>query len=113
MKDIATFNTTTPSWDIITDPSLTDVYPQLRWGTDGLSQGGSVWVIGNSEVSLAYNLGILTDTYTYKGSNYNLSDLWDASSIFGANYSSWIYGTDYSFIYGGEQCNRICKCRNI
>jgi hypothetical protein len=37
---------TTATWDIVEDSSLSQVYPQLRWATSGLSAGNSVWVIG-------------------------------------------------------------------
>ena len=46
MKTIALYSGTTPAWDIVTDPSLTNVYPQLRWATNGLASGESIWVIG-------------------------------------------------------------------
>jgi len=102
MKAIALFSGTTPAWEIVTDSSLSNVYPQLRWATSGLSAGTSVWVIGSSEVSLSYNFSTLAGTYTYKGSAYSLADYWSAESIFGSTYSSWIAGTDYDFVYNAN-----------
>lgn len=44
LKDLATYSNA--SWNIVNDPSLSNVYPKLRWATTGLSAGESVWVIG-------------------------------------------------------------------
>ncbi|WP_294918386.1 filamentous hemagglutinin N-terminal domain-containing protein, partial [Sulfuricurvum sp. PD_MW2] len=48
MKSLATFNSTTPAWDIVEDSSLSNGYPQLRWTKSGLNAGTSVWVIGGA-----------------------------------------------------------------
>ena len=99
MQDIATYS----AWgsDIVIDPSLgLTSYPQLRVLTSGLNAGTSVWVIGG--VVLSYNLSTISSGYTYSGLSQSLSSLWSASDIFGSTYSSWIAGTDYSFIYGGN-----------
>ena len=46
MQKLATFSV----WgsDIVGDASLSNVYPQLRWATSGLSAGNSIWVIGSA-----------------------------------------------------------------
>lgn len=46
MKKLNTFSTWGNS--IVGDNSLSDVYPQLRWATTGLSNGTSIWVIAPS-----------------------------------------------------------------
>ena len=49
MKALATYplgdGVEIPGWDIVEDSSLSNVYPQLRWATNGLGGGESVWVI--------------------------------------------------------------------
>jgi hypothetical protein len=45
MKTITVFSGTSPAWDVVTDSSLSSVYPQLRWATTGLTAGSSVWVV--------------------------------------------------------------------
>lgn len=64
MKTLATYPLSegeVEAWDIIKDPSLTDVYPQLRWATDGLGNGISVWVIGKTGLTYVVTGG--TKTY--------------------------------------------------
>ncbi len=52
---------------------------------------------------IVYTLSDITRTYT--GSPIYLTDLWSASSIFGASYSSWVLGTDYRFRYFNPSSN--------
>ncbi|MEK8086876.1 filamentous hemagglutinin N-terminal domain-containing protein, partial [Aquabacterium sp. A3] len=72
-------------------------YPTLNF-----SGTGSTWVSGSLSTPITYTLNALTGTYTYKASAFNLSDLWSSSSIFGADYSSWVAGTDYTFSQDGN-----------
>jgi hypothetical protein len=60
MKTLATFNGSA-AWDIVNDASLSDVYPQLRWATSGLSAGSSIWVVGRGMVN--YSVAGGTQTY--------------------------------------------------
>ncbi|MDP3586946.1 MAG: filamentous hemagglutinin N-terminal domain-containing protein, partial [Sulfuricurvum sp.] len=74
-------------------------------GSDGTyptfsANGG--WHMGAEDIALNYALSDITSGYIYNGSSYDLSSLWGASTIFGSGYSSWVYGTDYTFIYGGN-----------
>jgi The GLUG motif len=57
MKDISLFNGTTPAWDIVSDSSLSNVYPQLRWATNGLGAGTSIWAIGKGQVTYSVTGG--------------------------------------------------------
>jgi hypothetical protein len=101
MKDIATF----AAWgnaNIVQDASLSDVRPQLRWATSGLTAGASIWVIGApSLTTLSYTLGNLggTGSLAYTGNNYLLSSYWTSSSIFGDSNSGLTLGSDYQFVY--------------
>jgi filamentous hemagglutinin family protein len=60
MQSMATFSSTSPAWNIVADSSLSSVYPQLRWATNGLGAGTSVWVMAQSPV-----------TYTITGGSRN------------------------------------------
>lgn len=102
MQDIATFSGTSPAWNVVTDASLTSVYPQLRWATTGLAAGSSVWVMGATSTPVTYTLSNITTGYTYNGSAQSLSSLWAPTDIFGSTYSTWVPGTDYTFQYGGN-----------
>jgi len=90
------------SWgsEIVEDNNLSSTYPVLRWTNDSLTAGSSIWVISPSDIGLNYNLS--DQTFVYDGSNHLLSSLWSASSIFGSNYSSWVLGTDYDFVYNSN-----------
>jgi filamentous hemagglutinin family protein len=94
MHDIATF--ADAGWDIATQDN-TYPYPSLTMGN-----GATVWTIPIASVSLSYTLSDILSGYTYNGTSTLLSSLWSASTIFGADYSSWVAGTDYNFIYGGN-----------
>ncbi|MEC5218852.1 filamentous hemagglutinin family protein [Actimicrobium sp. GrIS 1.19] len=61
MKMFATFGGTSPAWNIVVDPTLSNVYPQLRWATTGLNPGSSIWVIGRELVT--YTVAGGTKTY--------------------------------------------------
>ena len=80
------------------------------------SVSGSVYVGGlvgyndGGTIKLKYTLSDLIRTY--QGSDYTLSDLWSASSIFGNSYSSWTAGTDYSFSYGGSTLSSFINAGN-
>lgn len=74
LKNIGTLLGTTPSWDIVADSSLSNVYPQLRWVTNGLSSGSSVWVIGKGNVNYSvsggttnYGIGFTLPTPSFTG----------------------------------------------
>lgn len=100
LKKSATFT----GWDIVEDSSIAvgSAYPQLRWKATGVGAGSSVWVIGPSGTPVTYTFDALSGTYTYNGNPYSLTNLWSASSLFGATYSSWALGTDYNFKQGGS-----------
>jgi filamentous hemagglutinin family protein len=72
-------------------------------GSDGSyptfsTTGESVWQM-IPPIYLNYNLLAVSSEYTYDGNEVTLSSLWNASTIFGADYISWVLGTDYNFIY--------------
>jgi filamentous hemagglutinin family protein len=52
-------------------------------------------------VSLAYTLGPAGGSRTYRGTPYELASLWSAADIFGASYSGWVPGNDYTFVFNG------------
>ena len=99
LGDIATFQAA--GWNIAVNSSLvTSQAPKLGWSVNGAT---TTWAIaGPSVIDLAFTLSPLGGTYTYKGSNYVLGDLWSSNAIFGSSYSSWVLGTDYTFQYGGN-----------
>ena len=102
MKELLTFDATnSANWNIVSDASLSNVYPKLRWATTGLSAGSSVWVIA-PPVTVTYTLAALSGPYIYNGSSYLLNSLWNSTSLFGSNYSSWLAGTDYTFQHSGS-----------
>jgi len=72
-------------WDIVTGTSET---PTLSMG------GAHVWTMLPETV----NYTLSDKSNTYKGAAYTLSDLWNASSLFGASHSTWVLGTDYKFL---------------
>ncbi|WP_423187402.1 YDG domain-containing protein [Alishewanella sp. d11] len=88
---------TSPPWDLTGEDG---VYPTLTFGS-GVN-GAFIWQMSSSITQLLFTLSPLTGTYVYKGSAFELSDLWSAESIFGSQYSSWIAGQDYQFIYNNE-----------
>jgi hypothetical protein len=100
LKKSATFT----GWDIVEDSSIAvgSAYPQIRWKATGVGAGSSVWVIGPSGTPVTYTFDALSGTYTYNGNAYSLTNLWSATSLFGATYSSWALGTDYNFKQGGS-----------
>ncbi|MDN3546264.1 MBG domain-containing protein [Kinneretia asaccharophila] len=53
-------------------------------------------------VSLAYTLGPAGGSRTYRGTPYELASLWSAADIFGASYSAWVPGNDYTFVFNGS-----------
>ena len=60
-----------------------------------LSMGGTyIWTMLPETVS--YSLSNVSDIY--QGTAYILSSLWDTNSLFGASHSSWVLGTDYTFL---------------
>jgi hypothetical protein len=61
LKSLLIMQNSNTNWNIVGDDSLSNVYPQLRWATDGLSAGSSVWVIG--KVGLNYVVSGGTKTY--------------------------------------------------
>jgi filamentous hemagglutinin family protein len=65
-----------------------------------------------SAISLSYTLSDILSGYTYNGTSYSLNTLWSASTIFGADYSSWVAGTDYAFIYGGNTVTGFANAGN-
>lgn len=77
-----------------------------QWSIDASVNGGTPYLKYTPKVSsiinLTYNLSDILSGYTYNGSEIGLGTLWNSTSIFGSSYSSWVYGTDYSFIYGGN-----------
>jgi filamentous hemagglutinin family protein len=72
-------------WDVGVGDSLT---PSLSMG------GTHIWMIAPE--SLSYTLSNVSNTY--KGTAYNLTDLWNAEAIFGTGFSGWALGTDYRFL---------------
>ncbi|WP_028855995.1 YDG domain-containing protein [Psychrilyobacter atlanticus] len=60
-----------------------------------------------SDIDINYVLGNLTETY--KGSEYYLSDYYTNESIFGSEYSDWVLGTDYNFMYDGNLLTSITE----
>ena len=97
MNDIALYQNA--GWNIASNSELSgdNFYPRLTMGASG-----PVWHIKPAVLSLSYTLGTLSGNYVYSGGAYALGDLWSSSSIFGANYSSWVAGTDYSFQFNGS-----------
>ncbi len=95
LKNYSTFHDA--GWDIVLDNTLSSSPPVLVGYTPGY-----IWRIKSTDVILTYTLSSLSGTYVYNGSEYLLSDLWSASTIFGSTYSSWIAGTDYNFTYSGS-----------
>ncbi len=83
LKKISTFENA--GWNVGTGTSET---PSLSMG------GAYIWTMLPETVS--YTLSDISNTY--KGAAYTLSDLWNASTLFGASFSSWIAGTDYKFL---------------
>jgi filamentous hemagglutinin family protein len=73
-------------------------YTASKW----YESGSSAITLQGFSTPLTYTLSNITSGYTYDGNAVSLSSLWSASSIFGAGYSSWVAGTDYSFSYGGN-----------
>ena len=88
------------------------------WNTSGalpsLKQSIAIPIYGNpvegtsdpaavpDTTSLTYTLAPLAGSYQYRGSAYQLSNLWSSSSIFGSSYASWVASTDYSFTYSSN-----------
>ncbi|MDD2231115.1 MAG: GLUG motif-containing protein, partial [Candidatus Cloacimonetes bacterium] len=83
LQQLSTFRDA--GWDIAVGTSAT---PSLSMG------GTHIWMIAPETVN--YTLSDITNTY--KGDAYTLSDLWSASTLFGASHSSWVFGTDYNFL---------------
>ena len=83
LKKFSTFDNA--GWDVGVGASETPV----------LSMGGShIWMMAPE--SLNYSLADKSETY--KGAAYTLTDLWNATAIFGAGFSGWVFGTDYRFL---------------
>ena len=61
-----------------------------------------VFATTQNTISLTYTLNALVDSYTYNGMGFDLANLWSATTIFGADYSTWLAGTDYTFSFGGN-----------
>ena len=98
LANLATFQTA--GWDIAQNNSVPTGAPRLGWTVNGAT---TKWVIGApSIIDLIYTLSPLSGTYTYKGTDYVLGDLWSSSDIFGGSYSGWTLGTDYTFSSGGS-----------
>ncbi|ALT78327.1 MBG domain-containing protein [Paucibacter sp. KCTC 42545] len=97
LNDIALYQSA--GWNIASNSELSgdNFYPRLTMGASG-----PVWHIKPAVLSLSYTLGTLSGNYVYSGGAYTLGDLWSSSSIFGANYSSWVAGTDYTFQFNGS-----------
>ncbi|MFN3879843.1 MAG: filamentous hemagglutinin N-terminal domain-containing protein [Nitrincola lacisaponensis] len=82
-KKFSTFDNA--GWDIGVG---TSEFPELSIG------GAYIWTMAPE--SLNYNL---TDiSAIYKGTAYALSDLWSSETLFGASFSGWVLGTDYTFL---------------
>ena len=107
MKVLANFTTSTaangnpdpaPEWDFTSAPV---------WKIDAGKNGGYPYLewqkFSSSTTSVTYTLSDVT--VTYKGAAYLLSDQWSATTLFGASYSDWAAGTDYSFSYDGSTVN--------
>ena len=91
MKTLSTYSNA--GWSI---SGVDGAYP--TFATSGLN----IWTMVAPIVSLNYVLSNISSGYTYSGNELTLSSLWSASSIFGSTYSSWVAGTDYSFMYDGN-----------
>ena len=91
LKNKSTFSDA--SWTIIGDNSVSkNAYPVL------ISKNGvTTWAI-YEPLALTYTLSDVLTGYIYNGEN-QLPTTWTAESIFGSDYSSWLLGTDYNFIY--------------
>ncbi len=101
LQDIATYTTniqdTNARWNITEDSTISSsyLYPVLM-----TENGVTSWKIYKpSTIFVSYSLSDITSGYTYNGSEITLTSLWDASTIFGSNYSSWVLGADYNFVY--------------
>lgn len=100
MKTETTF--TSATWDFVdeTTNGTSDI-----WKISSSINNGYPCLIGIScpaTIDINYTLSNITSGYTYKGSNYLLTDLWSTASLFdGTDYDSWVLGTDYTFYYSG------------
>lgn len=91
MQTVSTF--TDAGWTITQDATLSDNYPTLD---------SSGWKMKPLTQYLNYTLSTISSGYTYTGTAILLNTLWNAATIFGSDYSSWTTGTDYKFVYGGN-----------
>ncbi|HUW26803.1 MAG TPA: MBG domain-containing protein [Gallionella sp.] len=98
MQTVSTYNSGGAMWDIAEDSGYSGsyFYPRLT-----MSGGSPLWLIKSAPI-VTYAFTPLSDAYLYKGSDYLLADYWAASTLFGAPYSSWVLGTDYTLEYGGN-----------
>lgn len=80
-------------WDITGSDGAYPTFSSSGWYMNGTTP---------SVISISYTLSDILSGYTYSGNEVVLNSLWSASDIFGSTYSSWILGTDYSFVYGGN-----------
>ncbi len=55
-------------------------------------------------IEVAYTLSDIIKTYV---GTQNLSDFWSTADIFDSSYSTWIYGTDYAFVYQGSEITSL------
>ncbi|ATB68950.1 Heme/hemopexin-binding protein [Sulfurospirillum diekertiae] len=83
LQQFSTFDNA--GWDIGVGTSIN---PSLS-----MDSAAHTWTMVSA---LHYTLSDISNIY--KGTAYSLSDLWSASSLFGASYSSWIVGMDYTFL---------------